>query len=108
MGTKSMRTSKKLRKIMMALVLAGLAGGIAIGPASAEDDWNQGRGRGHGEREWRGHEQEREWREQARREHYWREQERREHGYVYAPPPVYYAPPPPPAALNFVFPLTIR
>jgi hypothetical protein len=104
-----MTPSKKLRKFVMALVLAGLAGGIAIGPARAEqDDWNRGRDRGHNDREWRGHERDRGWQEQARREEYWREQERREHGYVYAPPPVYYAPPPPPAALNFVFPLTIR
>jgi hypothetical protein len=99
---------RKRRAVVMALILAGLAGGVAIGSARAEDDGNRGHDRGRGERDFRGHERDREWREQGRREGAWREEERRAHGYVYAPPPVYYAPPPSPAALNFVFPLTIR
>ena len=89
-----------MARVVLALVMAGTVAGTLALPARADDDWR------------REHERERFERERHAREE-WRERHRRPvyvapPAYVYAPPPVIYAPPPPPAAINLIFPLTIR
>jgi hypothetical protein len=85
-------------RLVLALVLAGVVGGIAAAPARADDDWRR---------------HERLDRERAARDE-WRDHHRRRvyvappPAYVCAPPPVVYAPPPPPAGINLIFPLNIR
>lgn len=110
MSTVAMRKStiQRLRNTVLVLVLATVAGGLAMRPALADDDgWHWG----HERHEWRG---DRDWREQAWREREWHEW-RGYHpypyayarpAYVYAPPPVIYAPPPvyAPPSVSFVFP----
>jgi hypothetical protein len=97
------RTTPRNRsgKLILALGIVSLIGGLAAGPAQADEDWH------HRHDGRRAHE---------RREHHWRD-----HGYAYypaypgygyyAPPPVVYAPPPAVYAsptLSFVFPLRIH
>src|SRR6185437_13484704 len=109
----------RLRSIALAVLLAGVAGGLAATPARAKDH------------DWRGDEHHEGWHHW--REHHWREWQhyRPVPGYyyvapppvvyaapppvyapppvVYAPPPVIYAPPPavyaPPTSIDLVFPL---
>jgi hypothetical protein len=99
MRTSNIRARKfrlALGKIMMALVVASMIGGMSIAPAFARDD---DRGRGHEERgrhEPRGH-----YRGYQHRNYY---QEP-----VYAPPPVVYAPQPYQSpGISLVFPIHIR
>jgi hypothetical protein len=122
---KSRTAHRLLRSAALALVLAAVAGGVAMRPARADEGWYRGYERPQWqEHQWREHQ----WREHAWREHEWREREWRIHhgyaygppAYVYAPAPAYvpapayaYAPPPviyaPPAgSLSFVFPLGHR
>ena len=76
-----------LKRTVTALALAAVAGGIASTPAMADDDWHDGRGRGHERHEWREH-----------------------HARAYYPPPrVIYTPPPaayyvPPPAVYYAPP----
>ena len=88
-----------LARVVMAVVLAGAIGGVAVAPAHADERHGEDRG-DHGDRG--DHHDDR-----ARHRPY------RPHGYVapapvYAPPPVVYAPPPQPYGLNLVFPINIR
>jgi hypothetical protein len=88
----------------MAMVLAGMIGGIAVGAARADD---RGDGREH-ER----HDRDRGGRDRHDRDRGGRDWHDRDWGdrrpvYV-SPPPVVYAPPPPPFGLNLVFPVHIR
>jgi hypothetical protein len=111
--TRNMKRNRFLRRLVLALGVAALAGGIATAPARADDDhWHHGH---DGRRDHRGHE---------RRDHHWREHHPYvvgaypgyAYGYpppppvVYAPPPVVYAPPvyAPAPAVSFVFPLHIH
>jgi hypothetical protein len=96
--SRSIRSSR-LPKLALTLGLVAAAAGLAAAPALADPyDWHHDR---------------RVVREHEAREHAWREHERIEHrGYAYVPPrPAYVAPGyayAPPAALNFVFPFTLR
>jgi hypothetical protein len=93
---KRLRTSRALLgRFALALVLAGMVGGIAA-PARADDD------RRHRE-EWRDH---REHEHERDRRFHERHVIAQEPVYV-APPPVVYAPPPP-SGINLVFPIQIR
>lgn len=87
-----------LTRLLLALALAGVVGGVAA-PARADDDWRRHE-RFERERMERG----REWRAHHRRPVYVAPPP----AYVYAPPPLVYAPPPPAAGINLIFPLTIR
>ena len=73
-----------LRKSALALAVAGVLGGIAAAPASAEE-WYRHGGYGHYDHDdgWRA----REWRAHESREH------RYHRGYGYYAPGYYYAPP---------------
>lgn len=96
---KTPRVRAMMGKLVIALALAGVIGGVAV-PARADDDWRR-RERFERERE---HERQREWREHHRHPVYVAPPP----AYVYAPPPVVYAPPPPPSGINLIFPLNIR
>jgi hypothetical protein len=104
---RSTNSRRSLRRLIIAVGVTALVGGIAASPAHADNDhWR------HGHEAWRDH-----------RGHEWREHRWHEHhgyavraypGYAYGyPPPVIYAPPPvvyaPPVyaapSLSFVFPL---
>ena len=85
-------------RLVLALALVGVVGGIAAVPARADDD--RGR-REHLDRERAARD---EWRDHRRRRVYVAPPP----AYVYAPPPVVYAPPPPPSGINLIFPLNIR
>jgi hypothetical protein len=91
-----MSRSRKLRatagRIALALVLAGVVGGIAA-PARADDDHRGDR------RDRERHDRDRDWR-----------RDDRDWGrpvYVSPPPPVVYAPPPP-TGLQLILPIHIR
>lgn len=103
MKTSNMRVGKFssiVGRIMMALVIASMIGGISVTPAFADD---HDRGRGHQERG---------------RESYGHYHGHRPYGYgypapvyapVYAPPPVVYAPAPYQSpGISLVFPIHIR
>jgi len=75
-NTRARKFRSTVGRIVMALVVASMIGGISIAPAFAKDD---NRGRGHEERGRRGHDRGHEPRG------YYQEP-------VYAPPPVVYAP----------------
>jgi hypothetical protein len=85
-------------RLVLALVLAGVVGGVAAAPARADDE----RGRDRHERLDRERAARDEWRDHRRRPVYVAPP-----SYVYAPPPVVYAPPPP-SGINLIFPLNIR
>jgi hypothetical protein len=85
-------------RLVLALVLAGVIGGVAAAPARADDE----RGRDPHERLDRERAARDEWRDHRRRPVYVAPP-----SYVYAPPPVVYAPPPP-SGINLIFPLNIR
>jgi hypothetical protein len=100
-----MNRSRKLRvmagRIALALVLAGVVGGIAAPARADDDDWRHRRDeRGH-ER----HDRDREWRDRGDRDRGERDWGRPV--YVSPPPPVIYAPPPP-SGLELIFPIHIR
>jgi len=91
-----------VKKVLTALVFVGMLGGVAAGPARAEDGW----GHHHEHNREHRHDREHRWHERE-----WREEHRRSvYGYAppvygyYAPPVVVYAPPPPPS-VSFVFPI---
>lgn len=90
---KTPRVRALMAKLVLALAVASLIGGVAAS-ARADDDWRR---REHIERE-------RDWRVHHRRPVYVAPPP----AYVYAPPPVVYAPPPPPSGINLIFPLNIR
>jgi len=110
--------SQRLRRVALAALVAGFAGGMAAAPARAEDhDW---RGRGHHEEHWRhGHEW-RGWHDHRFASGYYYVAPRPVYvppavyaapPAVYAPPPVIYAPPPvyaPTASINLIFPFGFR
>jgi hypothetical protein len=104
-----MNRSRKLRamagRIALALVLAGVVGGIAAPARADDDDWRHRRD----ERDHERHDRDRDWRDRDRD---WRDRDRgdRDWGrpvYVSPPPPVIYAPPPP-RGLELIFPIHIR
>jgi hypothetical protein len=88
-----------LGRLAMALVLAGMVGGIAVAPARADDGDRRDY---RGERDYRRERERGDWRDHDRRAY---RRERPE--YIYAPPPVIYAPPPP-SGIHLFFPLEIR
>jgi len=92
-NTRARKFRSTVGRIVMALVVASMIGGISIAPAFAKDD---NRGRGHEERGRRGHDRGHEPRG------YYQEP-------VYAPPPVVYAPQPYQSpGISLVFPIHIR
>lgn len=114
--------SQRLRRLALAVLVAGFAGGMAAAPARAGDhDWH---GRGHHEGHWR-HGHEHDWRHHHFASGYFYVAPRPVYvppavyavpPAVYAPPAVIYAPPPvyappiyaPTASVNLVFPLRFR
>ena len=95
-NTRARKFRSTVGRIVMALVVASMIGGISIAPAFAKDD---NRGRGHGER--------------GRHEPRGRARGHEPRGYyqepVYAPPPVVYAPEPYQSpGISLVFPIHIR
>jgi hypothetical protein len=109
--------SQRLRRVVLAALVAGFAGGLAAVPARAEDHgWH---GRGHHEEHWR-HGHEHEWRHHRFASGYYYVAPRPVYvppavyavpPAVYAPPPVIYAPPPdyaPTASINLIFPFGFR
>jgi hypothetical protein len=98
------------RKTVMALALAGVLGGVAAGPALADDGTRHGAGQQRYEHQDR---REQGWREQGFRRQEWREPAYREHrAYAYAAPSYRYAAPgyayAPRPGLNVVIPFDIR
>jgi hypothetical protein len=95
-----MNRSRKLRatagRIALALVLAGVVGGIVAPARVDDDDWRHRRDRREHERH------DRDWRDRDRSDRDWGRPL-----YVSPPPPVIYAPPPP-TGLELVFPIHIR
>jgi hypothetical protein len=91
-----------ISKILTALAVASVMGGIAITPAFAKDnDHRHGhRDNGWHKGEWHGDRDRREYRPVYQAPYYYSQP-------VYAPPPVYYAPPQSPGVSLF-FPLNIR
>jgi hypothetical protein len=90
-NTRARKFRSTVGRIVMALVVASMIGGISVAPAFARDD-DRGRGRHEARGHYRGHEP----------RDYYREP-------VYAPPPVYYAPTPYQSpGINLVFPIRIR
>ncbi|MGA2110136.1 MAG: hypothetical protein ABSH25_21110 [Syntrophorhabdales bacterium] len=94
-NTRARKFRSTLGRIVMALVVASMIGGMSIAPAFARDD----RGRGHEER--------------GRHEPRGRARGHQAHGYyqepVYAPPPVVYSPQPYQSpGISLVFPIHIR
>jgi hypothetical protein len=97
-----MNRSRKLRamagRIALALVLAGVVGGIAAPARADDDDWRHRRDERPHER----HDRDRDWRDRDRGDRDWGRPV-----YVSPPPPVIYAPPPP-RGLELIFPIHIR
>jgi hypothetical protein len=97
-----MNRSRKLRamagRIALALVLAGVVGGIAAPARADDDDWRHRRDERAHER----HDRDRDWRDRDRGDRDWGRPV-----YVSPPPPVIYAPPPP-RGLELIFPIHIR
>ncbi len=97
------------RKAVLALALASPLSGLAISPAFADRDHDNGRGRGHRhgdhQRDWQ-----RDWRGDRDGYYGYQPEYRRPYYYaqpVYVPPPVYYAPRQSPGVSLF-FPLDLR
>lgn len=89
-----------IRKIVMALAVASVMGGMAITPALGDNDGRQmHRDNGRHNGEWRGDRDRREYRPVYRQPYYSQP--------VYVPPPVYYAPQQSPG-ISFFFPLDFR
>jgi hypothetical protein len=88
-----------ISKIVTALAVASVMGGIAMTPAYGDNDNRQGN---RGQRQARGHgDRDRPVYRPVYRQPYYYSQP------VYVPPPVYYAPPQSPG-ISFFFPLDIR
>jgi hypothetical protein len=96
-----------ISKIVMALAVASVMGGMAITPALGKDNDNR---KGHRDNDRQVH------RDNGRHNGEWRGERNVRRGYqqpyyysqpVYAPPPVYYDPQPS-AGINLVFPLNFR
>jgi hypothetical protein len=85
-------------RIALALVLAGVVGGIAAPARADDDDWRHRRY----ERDHERHDRDRDWRDRDRGDRDWGRPV-----YVSPPPPVIYAPPPP-RGLELIFPIHIR
>ena len=96
-NTRARKFSSTVAKIVMALVVASMIGGISIAPVFGKDhDKRQGYyERGH---------------DRGRYDRGWREPPRRYYPEpVYAPPPVYYNPAPYQSpGINLIFPVHIR
>ena len=91
-------TVPPLGRVVLAVILAAILGGVAAAPLRAEEDWRR-------------HEA----RERHERQRHERDYRRAHRGYVHeppavvaVPPAVVYAPPPPPAIFSLVFPLQFR
>jgi hypothetical protein len=90
-----------ISKIVMALAVASVMGGMAITPALGDNYDRQGhRDNGRHNGQWRGDRDRRDYRPEHQHPYYYSQP-------VYAPPPVYYAPQPSPG-ISFFFPLDIR
>jgi hypothetical protein len=91
-----------ISKIVIAVALASVMGGIAVTPTHAKgnDDRKGYQGKGGQKGEQRGYRDRREYRPQYQHPNYYSQP-------VYAPPPVYYAPQPSPG-ISLFLPLNIR
>ena len=102
------------RKTVMALALAGAMGGVAAGPALADEgNWHRGDQQRYEHQDRREQVRDHDWRVQAWHRQEWREPVYREHrAYAYAAPSYRYAAPgyayAPRPGVNFVIPFDIR
>jgi len=102
METNTWSIGVMVKKVLMALACVVVLGGVAAGPARADDGRDHRHEHGRDHRHDHDRDRDRHWRER-----HWREAHGRPvYGvYGYAPPTVVYAPPPPPPSVSFVFPI---